>query len=207
MFLLQATKREKQERNPGFIPAILYGSEIKENILINVPEKEFEKVFKEAGESSLIEIEIDGKKYPSLVYGFQKHPTARNFIHIDFFSPNLKEEVEAEVKIELMGTAAALQLGGTLMQTMHILHVKALPVDLPQNIEVDISGLKTFEDYVHVKDLALGDKITILDNPEEVIAHVAEAKPQVEEEEIAKPASEEEASAEKQEKSSSDEKE
>jgi large subunit ribosomal protein L25 len=183
MYSLKAELREKKEnvRNEGFIPVILYGPEIKENILLKVSELEFKKIYKEAGETSLIDLENNGKIYPVLVYDYENDPMTGEFIHIDFYSPNLKEEVEAEVPVELIGTAPAVSLGGTLIQNIHILHVKALPSDLPHKIEVDVSKLATFEDSINVESINLGSGVKVLNNKEEVIARVIQVKASEEE--------------------------
>jgi len=183
MYSLKAELREKKEnvRNEGFIPVILYGPEIKENILLKVSELEFKKIYKEAGETSLIDLENNGKIYPVLVYDYENDPMTGEFIHIDFYSPNLKEEVEAEVPIELIGSAPAVFLGGTLIQNINILHVKALPGDLPHKIEIDVSKLVTFEDSINVESINLGGSVKVLNNKEEVIARVVQVKASEEE--------------------------
>lgn len=173
MFNLKAEiRKEGEKRNGDIIPAVLYGPEI-ENSNILVDKKEFKKVFSEAGESSLIDLAIGGEKYPVLVYDFQKDPLSGDFIHIDFYKPNLKEEVETEVPVELVGEAPAVKnLGGTLIHNISVLNVKALPTDLPPKIEVDVGKIETFEDYIFVKDIKVSEKVKVLDDPEEIIAQV-----------------------------------
>ena len=183
MYSLKADLREKKENveAEGSIPAILYGPEIKENVLLKINLNEFKKVFREAGETSLIEIEADKKKYSVLVYGYQKEPLSGEFIHLDLYAPNLNVEVEAEVPVELVGVAPAVALGGTLNHNLKILHVKALPNELPHKVEVDVSSLITFADAIPVSSIDLGSKVKILTNKDEVIATVVEVKAQVEE--------------------------
>ncbi|NMB47220.1 50S ribosomal protein L25 [Patescibacteria group bacterium] len=176
MYSLKAETREKREKQEGFISAILYGSHIKKNILLKVEKDDFKKIFKEAGQTSLIELENNKKKYTVLVYDFQEDPITGEFIHIDFYSPDLKEEVETEVPIELKGKAGAVELGGTLIQSLRVLNVSALPADLPHKIEIDVSSLKTFEDYIDVASVDLGKKVKILTNKEEIIATVVESE-------------------------------
>jgi len=193
MYSLKADLREKKESvaADGSISAILYGPEIKENVLLKINLNEFKKVFREAGETSLIEIEVDNKKYSALVYGYQKEPLSGEFIHLDFYAPNLKVEVEAEVPVELIGIAPAVALGGTLNHNLRTLHVKALPNELPHKIEVDVSSLITFADAIPVSSIDLGSKVKILTNKDEVIATVVEVKAQVEEPKVEAPTTEE----------------
>jgi len=176
------------------IPAVLYGPEI-ESISIAVDRKEFEKVYKQVGET-LIDLDVEGKKYSVLIHDEQVHPLTQALLHVDFYQPNLKEEVETEVPIELVGEAPALKSGGTLIANMKEITVKALPKDLPSKITIDVSTLVTFEDSITAKDIKLPAGVTIeIENPEEVIVQVVE--PENIEEELAKPIGEVEKEPEK----------
>jgi len=167
-----------------FIPAVLYGPEI-ESISLEVGRKDFEKVYKEVGET-LIDLEVEGKKYSVLIHDEQVHPLSQALLHVDFYQPNLKEAVETEVPIELVGEAPALKLGGTLIANMKEMPVSALPKDLPSKIIIDVSSLVTFEDKITVKDIKVPAGVTIeIEDPEEIIVQVVE--PEDVEEELAKP--------------------
>jgi large subunit ribosomal protein L25 len=166
------------------IPAVLYGADI-ENMSLEIDRKSFAKVFKDVGET-LIDLDVEGKKYSVLIHDTQVNPLTQDLIHVDFYQPNLKEEVETEVPIELVGEAPALKLGGTLIVNMKEISVRALPKDLPSKIIIDVSSLVTFEDEITAKDIKLPQGVTIeIENPEEVIAQVVE--PENVEEELAKP--------------------
>jgi large subunit ribosomal protein L25 len=171
--LLNATKRE-QKREPNKIPGVLYGPEIKENILINIDKKELIKLIQEIGESALFDLKLDNKTYPVLIHGYQTEQMTCEITHIDFYSPILSKEVEAEVPIEFLGEAGAVSLGGNLIHNLQILHIKALPDKIPQKIEVDLSVLETFEDRILVKDIKAPKDITILEEENDVVAHVVE---------------------------------
>lgn len=174
--------RASQEENT--IPAVLYGHET-ENLSLEVDRKEFEKVYKEVGET-LIDLEVEGKKYSVLIHDEQVHPLTQELLHVDFYQPNLKEEVETEVPLELVGEAPALKLGGTLIANMKEIPVYALPKDLPSKITIDVSSLATFEDAITVKDIKVPAGVTIdIEDPEEIIVQVVE--PEKVEEELAKP--------------------
>ncbi len=166
------------------IPAVLYGSDV-ENMSLEIDKKSFEKVLKDVGET-LIDLEVDGKKYSVLIYDTQVNPLTQELIHVDFYQPNLKEEVETEVPLELVGEAPALKLGGTLIMNMKEISVSALPKDLPSKIVIDVSTLNTFEDAITVKDIKVPAGVTIeIENPEEIIVQVVE--PENVEEELSKP--------------------
>lgn len=165
-------RQTKHIRNQGQIPAVVYGPGVK-NFSIEVDEKEFRKVFSKAGESSLIELLVDGVKKPVLVNKIQKDPVSDRIIHIDFFQASLKEEVEVMVPLVFEGVAPAEKdLGGTLNKNFLEIEVKALPQNLPQAIKVDISGLKTFEDRILVGDLTIPANVVVLKKPDEVVAQV-----------------------------------
>jgi large subunit ribosomal protein L25 len=186
MNILEAKKREKASE-PGMIPAVLYGPGL-ENILLQVDKKVFDRFFKEAGET-LISLKVEDKTYSVLIYDTQKHPFTAELVHVDFYQPNLKEEVETEVPLELEGEAPAVKnLGGTLITNVKELSIKALPKDLPSKIKVNVGNLETFDDFILVKDIKLPSGVTILDNPEEIVVQVVE--PEKVEEELAQPVEE-----------------
>jgi len=169
--------------NAGKIPAVVYGPGEK-NATIEVDYQEFRKVLHEAGESSLVELNIEGEKEKRLVliHEIQKSPVESTFIHIDFFQADLKEETEAEVPLVFEGEAPAVKdLGGTLVKNMSEIEVKALPQNLPHEIKVSIESLKTFEDRILVKDLILPKDVKATAKPEEIVASVL-AQEDVEEE-------------------------
>ena len=183
---IREKEKPKQIRKEGFIPAVLYGPKI-ENKKLKIDQKEFRKVFKEAGESSLVELKIEGEKenFLVLIHDFQRDPISGDFIHIDFYQPDLEKEVEAWVPIVTVGEAPAVkQLGGTLVKNVTEVLVKALPLKLPHEIKVDISSLKTFEDEILTKDLKVEEGVKIMKDPEDVIISVS--PPEKVEEELAK---------------------
>lgn len=190
MTSLTAKLREKKgtayraEQKADVIPAVLYGSDV-ENLSLEIDKKSFEKVFKDVGET-LIDLEVEGKKYSVLIHGTQVNPLTQELIHVDFYQPNLKEEVETEVPLELVGEAPALKLGGTLIMNMKELSVSALPKNLPSKIVIDVSSLSTFEDAITIKDIKVPAGVTIeAENIEDVVVQVVE--PENVEEELAKP--------------------
>lgn len=206
MISLQAKTREslgkktKSIKRSGGIPAVVYGPGVK-NVNVQVDEKEFKKVFQKAGESSLIELTIEGEKEkrPVLVAEIQKDPLSGKIIHVDFFQASLKEEVEVAIPLIFEGIAPAEKdLGGTLNKNITELPVKALPQNLPHEIKVDVSLLKTFEDHILVKDIALPANVQALKNPDEIVAAVL--PPQDVEAELAKEIKEEVENVEKVEK-------
>jgi len=201
MIFLNAKSREKrgkEARGGSSIPAVLYGPEVK-NQAIEIDLKEFNKVYKQAGASSLISIVIEDKKFLVLIHEVVKDAVSDEVIHVDFYQPILTKEVEAKVPLVFVGESLAVKdLGGTLVKEAQDIEVMALPQDLPHEIEINIGGLKTFEDEVKVKDLNLPKGVRVEKNPEDTIAKVV--PPAKVEEELEKPIEEDVEGVEKIEK-------
>ena len=161
--------------------------------------KEFQRVYSQAGESSLVELHIGNEKKTVLIHDFQRDPVTDKFIHVDFFEISAKEEVEVKVPLVFEGTALAVKdLGGTLVKNISELEVKALPQNLPHEIKVDISKLNNFGDHILVKDIVLPPNVKISAKPDEIV--VTAAAPAKVEEELAKEIKEEVENIEKVEK-------
>ncbi len=160
-------------RKEGGLPAVLYGHKV-QNQSLTVNASEFEKVFKKAGESTIIDlITEDGKKHLVLIHDIQNHFLNSQPIHVDFYEVSMSEKLKAKVVLEFIGESKAVkELGGVLVKSLSEVEVECLPADLPHNIAVDISPLQAFHDSISVKSLELSEKIHILNSPEEVIAKV-----------------------------------
>jgi len=171
-------KKVKTIRGQGALPAILYGPKIK-SLPLEVDLEEFENIYKAAGESSLIKLQIKDKKLKTkefliLIHDVQRDPLTGKLIHADFFQPSLKEEVEVTVPLVFEGLSKTVKdLGGTLIKNISEVEVKALPQNLPKEIKVNIESLKTFEDEILIKDLLVPEGIEVLKKPDEVIVKVS----------------------------------
>jgi len=177
---LRAIPRKKKEKpgNERMIPAILYGPTIS-NKMLWVDAVDFSKVYEEAGESTIFDIVLEdnkGKeeKHGVLVFDVQYDPIKDTPHHVDFYKVNMKEEITTEVELEFVGESPAVkELGGVLVRNVDEVEVTCLPADLPSSIEVDISSLKTFDDYIYVKDLVVPKGVKIEAEPEMVVAVVS----------------------------------
>lgn len=194
---LKAKKREKfgrkmrLEKEANLIPAILYGPRIK-NMPLFVDEKDFEKIFDKAGESSLINLVFEDKKekFLVLIHDIKRDALSGKVIHIDFYQPNLEKKVTARLPLVFEGESEAVKnLQGTIVQNISEIEIKALPINLPRDIRINIEKLKTFEDVIKIKDLIVPEGVEILKNPEEIVVSVV--PPTKVEEELAKPLEEE----------------
>lgn len=161
-------------RNEGVIPAVVYGVGI-DPMNIEVAHNAFAKVFKTAGESTLVELSVDGgAALHVLIQDAQTDPLRDDFTHADFRTVDMNKKIEAEVKLAFVGESPAVKgMGGTLVHPLDEVRVRALPKDLVSHIDVDISKLATFEDQISVKDLPVPSGVEILEDAEAMVALVA----------------------------------
>lgn len=193
---LKADKRKitgrkvKKLRQEGKIPANIYGKGVK-STSIEVEEKDFKKVFDEAGETGIIEISLGKETRPVLVHNIQVDPITGGALHVDFRQVNLKEKVTAQVPVETTGESPAEKQGlGTAVQYLDEVEVEALPMDLPEVFEVDLTGLTEVDQAIFVKDLPVDKKkVEIKQDPEEIVVKIEPLREE-EEEPVAPPSPE-----------------
>lgn len=185
MITLAATKRTTESstalRVADQIPAVYYGAG-NDAVSIAISTKDFGKVWKEAGETSAVTLDIDGQKVTTLIHAMQVDPISNVPTHVDFLIIDMKKEIEVAVPIEFIGLAEAEKGGlGTLVKALYEVQVRALPNDMPHNFEVDVTPLATLDMQIHVKDIVVPKGVTILTDGEEVVALVAAYKEEKEE--------------------------
>jgi large subunit ribosomal protein L25 len=169
--------KEKKEKAGNNIPGILYGRGI-ENVPVWLDQKKFTNTYDEVGESTVFKLSLDGSDERNvLIKDVQRDVLNGMARHVDFYQVRMDEEIEAEVELSYTGESAAVkELGGILVKNMDAIQVKCLPGDLPPEIEVDISAIKTFDDYIYVKDLPVSEKVELLVEPDTVVAMVSEPR-------------------------------
>ena len=186
MINITATKRSKTDslaeiRKNGRVPAVVYGASV-ENTPISVPSSDFVKVFKEAGESSAIMLDVGGKKIDVLIHEVQADPIRGFPVHVDFLAIDVNKAIEVAVPLEFEGVSAAVKGGlGSLVKVLHEVEIMALPKELPHSLHVDISKLATLDDQIHVADIMLPVGVVMMTGADEVVALVAAAKEEKEE--------------------------
>lgn len=177
--ILKAEKRTvegrkvKKLRKEGYLPGNVFGKKIKsQSVQVNL--KDFEKTYKEVGETGLLTLNVGSEDRPVLIHNLQLHPVTDDPIHVDFLQVDLKEEVEANIPVELVGESPAeKQALGTVVQYINEIKVEALPGDLPEKFEVDISTLLEVDQSIIVKDLKYDkSKVEIKDDVEAIVAKV-----------------------------------
>jgi len=167
----------KQERTSlrknDMIPAVVYGHGIT-NENVAVPRPLFEKAYQEAGESTLLTLDIAGKKpVQVLIQDVDRHPTSGAILHVDFYQVRMDEEITNDVPLVYTGESPAVKaLGGILVKNHSTLKVKCLPANLPHEIAIDTSLLVDFTSRITVGDVAIPAKVQVLAKPEDIIAVV-----------------------------------
>ncbi len=166
-------KRVKILRGKDQVPAILYGRNFKSVPLV-LSIGEVSRITQEAGEATLINLEVPGQKpMKVLIRHLQKDPVRDNLIHLDLYKVDMSKTIQTEIPLEFVGTSAAVkELEGNLITNKNSVKVECLPDKLVPKIEVDISSLKTFDDILLVKDLKISEGIKVIDEAEDVVAQV-----------------------------------
>lgn len=167
-------------RRAGQLPAVVYGrGEPSTNVQLDT--HEFEQLRRHAGPNTLIDLSIDGEKpRPILVQEVQLNHVTGRMLHADLYLVRMTDELTVDVPLVPTGKSEAIEdLGGTLLHVTENVRIKALPDHLPQSITYDLAPLATFDDAIHVRDLAIPDDVTLLTDLDEIVAKVA--PPRVEE--------------------------
>lgn len=175
-------KKTNALRRAGFLPAVVYGEGVKSQP-IALAYKDFEKAYKEAGESTLLKLDVDGKAYNVLIHDIKNDPLKGTPLHADFYAVRMDKEIRIKVPIEFFGESQAVKSeGGILVKVMQEVEAEALPQDLPHALRADLSLLATLESKLFIKDILLPKGVKILADAQEIVALV---EPPRSEEELA----------------------
>ncbi len=185
MFSIKAKARiigEKLDvlRKGGQIPAVFYGAG-KASTSISVGNVEFKKVWRNAGESSAVQVIMPTGNVDVLIHEVQVDPVTDEPIHIDFLAIDMKKKIKVNVELDFIGVSLAVKSGiGTIVKVLHEVEIEALPADLPHALTVDISKLATLQDQIFVSDIKIPKGVEVITAGHDVVASVVE---QVEEKE------------------------
>lgn len=183
---LQIVKREAGKspntlRLEGVLPAVIYGRK-EESTPVAVNRKDFEKVFRAAGESTVITLTGLGEAKDALIHDVAVDAVTGVAIHADFYAIQKGQTVTVSVPLEFDGVSPAVkEKGGILVKVMHEIELEVLPKDLPQHIMVDISKLTDLDSQIKISDLTLPTSAILSVDAEEVVAMISVAKEEVEE--------------------------
>jgi large subunit ribosomal protein L25 len=180
-----AQKSNKAIRKEGYMPLISYGPK-SEPTLLQVKVHDFKNVWKEAGETSVVNIAIDGTDIETLIHEVAVHPVTGEPIHADFYVLEKGKTVEVAVPLEFEGESPAVKnLDATLVKVLYELEIEALPKDIPHEIMVDVSSLVELDDTITVADLTIPNGATVLTDKDETVASLSVQEEEPEEPEEA----------------------
>ena len=174
-------KRVKRLRAAGVVPGVVFGKKAG-SVAVQLDAKALEALYREAGRTSIVKVSVDGGSPTSVVIkSIQRNPLTGRALHVDFFAPDLTQEMMVDVPLVFVGRAPAVEeTGGSLFTSLDHIKVRALPADLPHEFTVDVSSLVDLEAAIHVSDLPVAENVTVLNDPDELVAKVM--PPRVEEE-------------------------
>jgi large subunit ribosomal protein L25 len=177
MLELEIKPRDSKEsaetlRAKGVLPAVIYGPK-EESAAITVEQKTFERLFKQAGETTIIKLKGLGEEKDSLVHDIQRHPVTDTILHADFYVLEKGKKLTLNIPLEFVGEAPAEKLGHIVTKVVHEVEIEVAPAELPQHLEVDISKLENVGDHILASDIKLPASAELKINPEEVIVSVS----------------------------------
>jgi large subunit ribosomal protein L25 len=181
-------KQNKRLRTTGVVPGVLFGKSTG-SIPVQIDAKALELLYHRAGRTSVVNVSVDGGRPTSaIIKGIQRNPLTGKALHVDLFAVDLTQEMQADIPLAFVGTSPAVEMeGAILFNSLDHLKVRGLPGDLPHEIEVDLSLLVDLEATIHVRDLTVDAKVTVVNDPDDLVAKVT---PPRAEEEIAPVAAE-----------------
>lgn len=180
-------RRVKQLRAQGIVPANIFGPKTK-SLAISIDKKEFLKVYDQSGETSLIDLSVEGEKdvRPVLISNIHIDPVTSHVLHADLHQVDLKSKTTADIPLEFIGESAAVKSGNILVTLRNEVEVEALPTDLPEKIEIDISALEEVGASILAKDLKVDrSKVELkIDADEPIVTIQAPAEEEAEPEPV-----------------------
>ncbi|MDA1208837.1 MAG: 50S ribosomal protein L25 [bacterium] len=178
------SKTSQVLRRANTVPCVLYGSDV-DNTQIQCVYNELFRSYQKAGASTLVNLEIDGKKVPVLFHALQFDPVSDFITHVDFLAVDMKKEIEATIPLQFEGEAPAVKdLGGVMVTSRDHVTVKCLPSDLPHSLSIDISILVDFTSALHVSDIIVPSGVVISEDDDVVLATVQEPRKETEPEAV-----------------------
>ena len=177
-------KQNKRLRTTGVVPGVLFGKKIG-SIPVQVDAKALEVLYHQAGRTGVVKVSVDGGQPTSaIIKSVQRNPLTRRPLHVDLFAVDLTQEMFADIPLVFTGTSSAVEMEGAILFTsLDHLKVRGLPGDLPHEIDVDLAPLVDLESTIHVRDLVVDARITVVNDPDDLVAKVTPPR----EEEVIEP--------------------
>ncbi len=171
-----ADENVKTLRKAGEVPGVLYGSKT-ESTSIKCKTKDLHNVYMKAGENTLVEVEMEGKKIPTLIHALSYEPVSGAYEHVDLYAVDMTKKVTTRVPVVFEGVAPAVkELGGILVTVHGEITVQCLPADIPEKFTVDLAPLAQFRDSITVGKVTMPQGVSVVDNVETVIVTVQEPR-------------------------------
>ena len=172
---LQSRKDEKAAalRESGQTPAVVYGHG-SDTLNVSVNTRELEKIYAQAGGNKIVGLKVDDDKMKNaLIHDVQLDSRTGHLTHVDFYLVKMNEKIKTEIPVHVTGESTAVyQQEGSLIRPLEVIEVEALPGDLPESFEIDISVLDDFSKSITVADLKIPSGVEVLTAPEELLAKV-----------------------------------
>jgi large subunit ribosomal protein L25 len=165
-------KKVRTLRKQGLVPATIYGPNV-DPVSIQFVYREVEVALLHAGGTHIIDIEVDGRIYPVLARDVQRSALLRQIQHVDFMAIDMSSTIQVDVPISIEGESPAVaSRAGILITGPSVLTIEVMPSEILNSIVIDISALKSVGDEIMVRDLDLGAKVRIVNDPDEMLARV-----------------------------------
>jgi len=159
-------------RREGLVPAVVYGLG-DESVSVSVPARELSHILAGAsGTNTLLTLKLDGTNQLALIRQIQRHPVKGTLTHVDFVRVRADVAIQAEVPVRLVGEAEGVARGGVLEQLVHSVSVEAMPGNIPNQLEIDITELEIGES-VHIGRLDIPSGVTLLNEADEMVAQIS----------------------------------
>ena len=161
-------------RNDEAMPAVVYG--LKDNLNLVVNPKELKKLLEEKGRNALIELNIEGESSRKVVLKeYQDHPIKPGWLHADFLEVDVTKKIKVKVPVLLVGVAPGEKQGGVVNHIIRHLEIESIPKNIPEKIEFPIDEVQ-LNQVIHVSDLVVGENVTIVNLPTDVVLTIHEEK-------------------------------
>jgi len=176
-------KKASKIRKQGFIPGVLYGPSLKDNLVLMFEKNNLKNIKKAYDKNLIINLKVEDKNYPSLIYDIQKDYLTGEIIHVDFYKFDETKKVNVSLPVEIIGKSPLQELGGMINKNIERLEVECSPLDIPTDIKVDISALVEFGDNIYLKDIKLPEGVeTKIDLETPLVTILAPKEEKIEEE-------------------------
>lgn len=174
MLSLAVKTRDSKEsvehlRARGAVPAIFYGpKEAATSVVVDA--REFAKVWREAGETTIVTLNGIGDTKETLIHDVQFHPVTDTPLHADFYVLEKGKKITLNIPLEFVGVAPAEKAGHIVVKAMHEVEIEVAPAELPKHLEVDLTSLVNLGDHIVASQIKLPPSAVLKTNPEEIVA-------------------------------------